>query len=29
MKARFLFAAASLGALLFALLMAEGTGWGP
>jgi hypothetical protein len=29
MKARLLFAAAILGALLFALLMADGSGWGP
>lgn len=29
MKARLLFAVAILGALLCALLMADGTGWGP
>jgi len=29
MKARLFFAAAILGALLFALMMADGTGWGP
>jgi hypothetical protein len=29
MKARLYFAAAILGALFFALMMADGTGWGP
>lgn len=29
MKARLLIAAAILGAVLFALVMADGTGWGP
>jgi hypothetical protein len=29
MKARILFAAVILGAVLFALVMADGTGWGP
>jgi hypothetical protein len=29
MKARLLFATVILGALLFALVMADGTGWGP
>jgi hypothetical protein len=29
MKARLLFAATILGAVMFALMMADGTGWGP
>jgi len=29
MKARLVFAAVILGALLLALLLADGTGWGP